>query len=70
MENVDIYFKEGCRMATSSFSKDFTLDSKKAVDSFTKIISTPAKSVKIDRTLVSPSSERRGEQKLKQMLYR
>ncbi|WHH60665.1 hypothetical protein [Petroclostridium sp. X23] len=57
-------------MATSSFSKDFTLDSKKAVDSFTKIISTPAKSVKIDRTLISPTSERRGEQKLKQMLSR
>ena len=28
-------------MATSSFDKDFTLDSKKAVRSFEKIISTP-----------------------------
>ena len=29
-------------MATSSFNKDFTLKSKKAVESFEKIISTPA----------------------------
>ncbi|WP_425057887.1 hypothetical protein SCACP_24530 [Sporomusa carbonis] len=58
-------------MATSSFTKDFTLDSKKAVDSFTKIIATPAKNhVKLDRTLTSPESKRRGEVKLKQMLSR
>lgn len=57
-------------MATSSFSKDFTLDNKKAVESFAKMISTPAKSVKIDRTLTSPERERRGELKLKQMLSR
>lgn len=57
-------------MATSSFEKDFTLSSKKAVDSFVRIVSTPAKSVKIDRNLVSPEKERRGEQKLKQMLSR
>ncbi|MDD2484649.1 MAG: hypothetical protein PHQ50_06480 [Eubacteriales bacterium] len=57
-------------MATSSFSKDFTLTSKKAVDSFTKIISVPTVSVKIDRSLLTPEKERRGELKLKQMLSR
>nr|WP_307991487.1 hypothetical protein [uncultured Niameybacter sp.] len=57
-------------MATASFDKDFTLNSKKAVDSFVKIISSNAKSVKIDRNLISPETERRGEQKLKQILSR
>jgi len=57
-------------MATSSFNKDFTLDSKRAVKSFAKMVSTPAKSVKIDRTLTSPEKERRGEMKLKRMLSR
>ncbi|MBK5211745.1 MAG: hypothetical protein JJE36_05475 [Coriobacteriia bacterium] len=57
-------------MATSSFSKDFTLTSKKAVDSFTKIISVPAVSVKIDRSLLTPERERQGELKVKQMLSR
>ena len=55
-------------MATSSFYKDFTLDSKKAADSFTKIISTPAKSVKIDRICTSPERERQSELRLKQIL--
>lgn len=57
-------------MATSSFNKDFTLNTRKAVESFERIISTPAKSVKINRDLVSPEKERRGEQKLKQILSR
>jgi hypothetical protein len=57
-------------MATSSFNKDFTLNTKKAVESFERIISTPAKSVKINKDLVSPEKERRGEQKLKQILSR
>lgn len=57
-------------MATSSFNKDFTLNTKKAVESFERIISTPAKSAKINRDLLSPEKERRGEQKLKQMLSR
>ncbi len=57
-------------MATSSFNKNFTLNSKKAVKSFERIISTPAKSVKINRDLVSPEEERRGELKLKQILSR
>ena len=55
-------------MAISSFNKDFTLNTKKAVDSFEKIISTPTNSLKINRELVSPEKERRGERKLKQML--
>lgn len=62
--------KGGDRMATASFDKDFTLNSKKAVDSFVKIISSNAKSVNIDRNLISPETERRGEQKLKQILSR
>lgn len=55
-------------MATSSFNKDFTLDSKQAAESFAKMITAPAKSVKIDRTLTSPERGRQGELKLKQML--
>lgn len=62
--------KGGIGMATSSFNKDFTLNTKKAVESFERIVSTPNKSVKINRNLVSPEKERRGEQKLKQMLSR
>ena len=57
-------------MATSSFTRDFTLDSKKAVDSFERIISTPTKSVKVDKSIVSPEKERRGELRLKQILSR
>lgn len=58
-------------MATSSFTKDFTLNSKKAVDSFGKILSAPTtKSVKIDRTLTSPENKRRGEMALKRILSR
>ena len=57
-------------MAMSSFNKDFTLNTKKAVESFEKIISTPTNSLKINRELVSPEKERRGERKLKQMLSR
>ena len=55
-------------MATSSFNKDFTLDTKKALESFERIISTPVKSLKISKDLLSPEKERRGEDKLKQML--
>lgn len=55
-------------MATSSFSKNFILDSKKAVDSFTKMIANPSKSIKIDRNLTSPDKEKQGELKLKQIL--
>jgi len=57
-------------MATSSSNKDFTLNTKKAVESFERIVSTPTKSVKINKALVSPEKERRGELKLKKMLSR
>ncbi len=57
-------------MATSSFNKDFTLNTKKAVESFERIVSTPTKSVKIKKELLSPENERRGELKLKRMLSR
>ena len=60
----------GIRMATSSFNKDFILNTKKAVDSFERIISTPVKSIKINRDSVSPEKKRRGEHKLKQILSR
>jgi hypothetical protein len=70
MSKANINSKGWIRMATSSFNKDFTLNNKKAVESFERIISTPKKSVKINRNLVSPDKERRGEQKLKQMLSR
>lgn len=48
-------------MATSSFDKEFVLNTKKEVDSFTKIISTPVISKKIDRSLTSPENRQRGE---------
>lgn len=57
-------------MATSSFSKDFTLNTKKAAESFEKIVSTPTKSIKINKELLSSEKKRRGERKLKQMLSR
>lgn len=57
-------------MATSSFTKDFTLTTKEAVESFERIISTPNKGKKINKNLVSPEKERRGELKLKRMLSR
>lgn len=57
-------------MATSSFDKSFILKDKREEISFTKMIIKPNKSIKIDRTLTSPSNERRGELKLKKMLSR
>lgn len=55
-------------MATSSFNKDFTLNSKKAVESFEKIISAPSKSIKIKKDLVSDENEKKIEEKLKKCL--
>jgi len=55
-------------MATSSFTKDFTLNTKKGVESFETIISTPTQSVKIKKEIVSPDRERRGELKLRRIL--
>lgn len=57
-------------MATSSFNKNYTLDSKRAVDSFLSIVSAPPKSVEIKRDIVSPENEMRGEERLKQILSR
>ena len=57
-------------MATSSFFKDFVIDSKKAADSLAEIMSKPSKGIKIDRTLTSPERERAGEEKLKKILIR
>ena len=58
-------------MATSSFNKDFTLKTKKAVESFERIVSSPNKnSIKINKELLSSEKERRGEQKLERMLSR
>jgi hypothetical protein len=57
-------------MAISSFNKNFILNTKKAVESFERIISTPKESFKINRSLVSPEKERRAEEKLKQILSR
>lgn len=68
MSKVYYNIKGGIRMATSSFNKNFILDTKKSVESFERIISTPNKSIKIDRNLVSPEKESQGEQKLKQIL--
>ena len=55
-------------MATSSFNKDFILDTKKAVVSFEKIISTPKKNLVIDKNIFTAEKERQGEEKLKQIL--
>lgn len=52
-------------MATSSFTKDFTLNSKQAVKSFAKIISKPVKSEKIDRSVTSPKNQEEGIAKLR-----
>jgi hypothetical protein len=71
VNNENTLFSEGgIKMATSSFSKDFTLKTKKAAESFERIISAPVKSYKINKELISPERERQGEKKLKQMLSR
>lgn len=57
-------------MATSSFNKNFMLDSEKAVESFSKIVANPAKSVRINRSLTSSEREKQGEEKLKRMFSR
>ena len=55
-------------MATSSFNKDFVLDTKKTVESFEKIISTPKKTLVIDKNILTKEKERQGEERLKQIL--
>lgn len=57
-------------MATSSFDKDFTLKSERAVKSFIEIVNNPKPSKKIDRSLTSPERRKQGEDKLKRMFSR
>ena len=53
-------------MLTSSFLKEYIIDSKKAADSLDYIISNPIKSRKVDRTLTS--KEKDAERKLRKIL--
>lgn len=55
-------------MATSSFDKEFVLNTKKEVDSFTKIISTTVISKKIDRSLTSYENRQRGDELIIELL--
>lgn len=55
-------------MPTSSFDKEFSLSTKKELESFEKILSTPVKKIKINKKLVSPDKTKRGEIKVKRML--
>ena len=67
-----INMKKGViKMATSSFYKDFTLNSKQAVESFLKIVSSAneKKGIKIDRIVITEETKKSGEEKLKQMLF-
>ena len=57
-------------MATASFTKDFTLDSKRAVDSFVTILSTSISHRIPESRIVTKEDEARGEAKLKLMLSR
>lgn len=57
-------------MATSSFTKDFTLRSKRAVDSFTRILDEPYTGVKLVRPAFMNESRPDREVKLKKMLAR
>jgi hypothetical protein len=57
-------------MATSSFDKDFILKDRKTLESFLEIMRAPGKVVKIDRDLLSPERQLRGEEKLKRILSR
>ncbi len=55
-------------MPTSSFFKEYIIDSKKAADSLNYIISNPIKSRKVDRTLTSKEKEKQAERKLRKIL--
>ncbi|MBS9776251.1 MAG: hypothetical protein KGV57_04110 [Fusobacterium sp.] len=57
-------------MATTSFDKEFVLDSEKAIKSFEKIISSQSKSIKIGKEFISEDDIKRGEEKLKSILSR
>ena len=55
-------------MPTSSFFKEYIIDSKKAADSLDYIISNPIKSRKVDRSLTSKEKEKQAERKLRKIL--
>ena len=55
-------------MPTSSFLKEYIIDSKKAADSLNYIISSPIKSRKVDRNLTSKEKEKQAERKLRKIL--
>lgn len=55
-------------MAITSFNKDFTLRTKKEVDSFINIVNTSVDSIKISKNLLTKEREKQGEQKVRQML--
>ena len=56
-------------MPTSSFFKEFIIDSKKVAESLDYIISNPIKSREIDRSLTSKENEKHAEEKLKKILH-
>lgn len=63
----DIVVKRGeISMPTSSFDKEFKLETQKEVDSFFKILDTPCKSTRIKSELLS--RETQGEEKIRKML--
>lgn len=57
-------------MATSSFDKNFIIEDQKTVESFLKIMRSPGKVIKIDKNLLSPVRQLRGEEKIKRILSR
>lgn len=57
-------------MAISSFDKELILDTEEAVDSFIGLITTPTKSVKIDRNRVTTEQEIQAEEKIKKIIYK
>jgi len=55
-------------MPTSSFDKDFSLNTSKELESFEKILSQPPKKSGINKKLISADKIKRGEIKVKRML--
>lgn len=57
-------------MATSSFSKYFVLDNRKAVKSFLKVMSTPSKPIEYKTPDLSPEERRKEEEEILKLLSR
>jgi hypothetical protein len=51
-------------MATSSFDKHFTLDSERALESFSAFLSEKPSPITVDRSKTSPEAMHRAEEKL------